>query len=72
LTFPVSFFLFGPLKNRLQGQKFGSADELLLGVQEILDEISAGTLEVVFGSGSTDWTDALLHCSIKANGKYVE
>jgi hypothetical protein len=24
------------------------------------------------GSGSTNWTDALQHCSLAANGKYVE
>jgi hypothetical protein len=57
------FFLFGHLKNRLQGQQFGSVNELLSRVREILDEISVDTLKAFSGSGSTDWTDALQHYS---------
>jgi hypothetical protein len=45
LTF--SCVLFGHLKNRLQGQEFGFANELLLGVRKLLGEISFDTLEAV-------------------------
>jgi hypothetical protein len=53
----------------IQGQQFGSADELLSGVRKILDEISIYTLEAISENGSTDWT---MHCNNAANGKYVE
>jgi hypothetical protein len=39
--------LFGHLKNRLQGQQFGFADELISEVREILDEISVNALKAV-------------------------
>jgi hypothetical protein len=42
------FFLFGHLKSHLQRQQFGSADELLSGGREILDEIIVATLEAIF------------------------
>jgi hypothetical protein len=41
-------FLFEYLKNGLQRQEFGSADEFLSEIWEILDEISLDTLETVF------------------------
>jgi hypothetical protein len=53
-----SSFLPGHLKTRVQGQQFGSADELLLGVRKILDEISVDTLEAV----SREWIDRLDRC----------
>jgi hypothetical protein len=56
---PSDFFSFGHLKNHLQGQQFGSADELLSGVREILDEISVGTLEAVFREWINKLADAL-------------
>jgi hypothetical protein len=40
--------LFEHLKNSVQGQQFGSADELLSGIREILEEISVNTLEAIF------------------------
>jgi hypothetical protein len=42
-------------------QQFGSTDEVLSKVWKILDEISVGTLEVVFGEwiNRFDGTDAL-------------
>jgi hypothetical protein len=64
--------LFENLKNRLQGQEFGSADEFLLGVRKILDEISVGTWEKVFRERIDKSERCIaLHC-IAANGKYVE
>jgi hypothetical protein len=39
--------LFGHLKNSLQQQQFGLADELLSGVRKFLDKISVDTLEAV-------------------------
>jgi hypothetical protein len=51
--------LLGYLKNRLQGQQFGPADELLSGVREILEEISADTVEAVFWR----WINRLDGCS---------
>jgi hypothetical protein len=51
-------FLFGHLKNRLQGQQFASADELLSRVREILDEISVDSLEAVF----REWINRLDRC----------
>jgi hypothetical protein len=59
--------LFEILKNRLQGQHFGSADELLSEVRKIVDEISVGTLETVF----REWINRVARC-IAANGKYME
>jgi hypothetical protein len=41
-------FLFGHLKNHLQRQQFGSADEFLSGIRKVLDEISVDILEVIF------------------------
>jgi hypothetical protein len=57
---PLAFscFLFGHLNNRLQGQQFGSADELLSGVRQILDEISLDTLE----TGFREWVNRLDRC----------
>jgi hypothetical protein len=42
------FFLFRHLKNRLQGQQFGSADELLSSVRKILDELGVDILKMIF------------------------
>jgi hypothetical protein len=54
------FFLFGRLKNGLQGMEFGPADELLSRVRKNLGEITVDSLEAVSGSEwITDWTDAL-------------
>jgi hypothetical protein len=50
--------LFRHLKNRLQGQQFGPAYELLSGVREILNEISVDTLEGVF----REWIKRLDRC----------
>jgi hypothetical protein len=55
---PSDFILFGNLKNRLQGQQFGSAYELLSGVRNSLDEISVETLEVIF----REWINRLDRC----------
>jgi hypothetical protein len=55
---PFHFFLFGHLKNRLQGQQFGSADEYLSEVREILDEISVDAVEAVF----REWINGLDRC----------
>jgi hypothetical protein len=55
---PAGCFLFGHLKNNLQGKQFGSVDELLLRVGEILEEISVYTLETVF----REWTNRLDRC----------
>jgi hypothetical protein len=62
-----SWFLFGDLTNRLQGQQFGLANELLSGVRKILDEISVDTLEAVFRK----WINKLERW-IAANGKHVK
>jgi hypothetical protein len=40
-------FFFGHFKNGLQGQQFGSADELLSEVRELLDEINIDILEAI-------------------------
>jgi hypothetical protein len=63
------FSCLGISKNRLQGQRFGCANELPSGVRKILDEISAKTSEAVF----REWMNrldrciaALQHCSIAA------
>jgi hypothetical protein len=50
--------LFGQLKNRLQREQFGSADELVSGVRKILDEISADILEEIF----QEWIKRLDRC----------
>jgi hypothetical protein len=60
------FFLFGHLKNRLQGKQFRSAYDLLSAVQEILDEIGVDTLEAIFW----EWINRLGKC-ITVNGKYM-
>jgi hypothetical protein len=59
----ISCVFFGHLRKRLQRQEFGSADELLSEVREILDEISADTLEAVFW----EWIKRWERC-IVANG----
>jgi transposase len=45
---PSDFFLFGHVKNRLQGIVSQSQDELLAGIREVLDEITVETLERAF------------------------
>jgi hypothetical protein len=64
---PSDFLLFEDLKNRLQGQQLGSADEFLSKVLEILDEINVDTLEAAF----RERLKRLERC-IVANVKYME
>jgi hypothetical protein len=58
--------LFGHLKNRLQGQQFGSAYELLSGIRKILEEISIDTLEAVFREWTNRLERCIEHCSMAA------
>jgi hypothetical protein len=52
---PSDFFLFGYANDRLQGIVFASREELLAGINEILDEIPPRTLPRVF----EDWIERL-------------
>jgi hypothetical protein len=44
----LDFFLFGHVKNRLQGIVFQSETEFLVGIKEVLDEIPVETLQRIF------------------------
>jgi transposase len=59
------FFLFGYVKDRLQGIVFASREELLAGIREVLDGISPGTLPRVF----EHWMERLEWVS-QNNGEY--
>jgi transposase len=45
---PSDFFLFGYVKNRLQGIVFASREELLAGISQVLDDIPPEALPRVF------------------------
>jgi hypothetical protein len=47
---PLDFFLFGQIKNRLQGITFQSHDELLAGIVAVLGQIPIETMQRVFES----------------------
>lgn len=64
---PSDFYLFGYVKNRLQGLHFDSMESLLENVVEILSEITKDTLKKVF----KDWMDRLQKI-INNNGEYFE
>ena len=64
---PCDFFLFGYIKQKLQGEYFESVDSLLERVLEILDDISPGTLHSTF----LDW-EKRLQKIIDTNGDYVD
>ena len=64
---PSDFYLFGYLKNKMKGESFPSADDLLQRVLQILNNISTDTLKKVFD----EWLDRLQRC-INAKGDYFE
>jgi hypothetical protein len=61
------FWLFGYLKEVLQGSSFHEPDELLFALQEILREVDHSTLDAVF----QEWMIRLQKC-IDGNGDYVK
>lgn len=64
---PSDFFLFGYLKNMLQGEHFDSVDSLYESVIEILNGIPKATLKATF----QEWErrlDEIIH----NNGEYIE
>ena len=64
---PLDFFLFGYLKDSLNGSNFGDDDELLDTVEEILNSISEETLKKV----NEDWIRRLRQW-IEIGGELVE
>jgi len=64
---PSDFFLFGYVKNLLQGQSFATAADLLAAVQVVLGSIGRPVLLSVF----REWMQRLKRC-IEINGDYVE
>lgn len=61
------FYLFGYLKNELEGEEFETADQLFDAIQKILSEISHDTLNKVF----LEWMKRLQQV-IDNNGNYIE
>lgn len=64
---PSDFFLFGYLKNKLQGEHFDSVDSLYESVIEIFNEIPKTTLQATF----QEW-ERRLDEIIQNNGEYTE
>lgn len=63
---PSDFFLFGYIKEKLQGCSFGTREELLDQIRKILDQIPKDTLNQVF----SEWERRLLEV-IETNGNYI-
>jgi hypothetical protein len=61
----LDFFLFGHVKNRLQGIVFQSETEFLAGIREVLDKIPVETLQRIF----EHWIERLEWVS-QNNGDY--
>ena len=64
---PCDFWLFGYLKNKLSGQRFGSEEELHQVVISILDDIPKNEWKKTFYK----WLERLQTC-INAGGDYFE
>jgi transposase len=62
---PSDFFLFGYVKDRLEGIVFASREEFLARIREVLDEIPPETLPPVF----EHWIERL-ECVSQNNGDY--
>ena len=63
---PSDFFLFGYLKDQLQGYEFEDEEQLFDKVSEILYAIPKATLESVYN----EWMERLFRV-IEANGNYI-
>ena len=64
---PSDFYLFGYIKQKLQGCKFESVDQLLGKVNEILEDISTEVLKKVF----LEW-ERRLRQVIESDGNYIQ
>lgn len=64
---PSDFFLFGYMKEKLEGAKFDSADELIEAIYSIFEEIPQEVLKSVF----IELEERLKKC-IEANGDYFQ
>jgi histone-lysine N-methyltransferase SETMAR len=64
---PSDFYLFGYVKDRLQGHEFREGAELVSDILEILNRIPTDTLVDVFDN----WMRRLQRC-IYISGEYVE
>ena len=63
---PSDFFLFGYLKNLIEGKEFETPDQLFQEVSKILRSISKGILSDAYD----EWMDRLNRC-IELDGEYV-
>jgi hypothetical protein len=63
---PSDFYLFGYLKDRLQGQHFEDGDQLFDAIMALTGIIEKVTLQRVF----REWVERLRRC-IETNGEYV-
>jgi transposase len=63
---PSDFYLFGYLKDRLQGQHFEDGDQLFDSIMPLTAVMEKVALQRVF----LDWTERLRRC-IDTNGKHV-
>jgi hypothetical protein len=63
---PSDFYLFGSLKDRLQGQHFEDGDRPFDAIMAVTESIEKVTLQWVF----LEWMERLRRC-IDTNGEYV-
>jgi hypothetical protein len=63
---PSDFYLFGPVKNRLEQIQASDADDFFEQLEAILSSISVEELERVFAA----WTDRVRQVS-EGNGEYL-
>jgi hypothetical protein len=65
---PLDFFLFGYIKQKIAGQEFLSADDLLGAIRKAFDRLSRSVLESVFG----EWLICLQTCIDYESSYFLE